>query len=214
VPDHVALIGKGRQWTYRQLDAHANGIAHAIADRALTASGCVAYLIDHSPEMVVATLAILKAGKTYLSIYPAMPAARQREIVRDVAPDLILTTAAQESRARELAGDAVPVLRLDDPRIQPAEDGPVLATLPHRPSTLFYTSGTTGQPKGVVKSHRAVLHRMWLAATHDDITPADRQSLLTHCSFSASETDMFGALLNGATLSTFDFASEGLAAFT
>ena len=59
VPDHVALTGKGRQWTYRQLDARANGIAHAVQTHARAGSGCVAYLIDHSPEMVIATLAIL-----------------------------------------------------------------------------------------------------------------------------------------------------------
>ena len=102
-PDHVALTGKGRQWTYRELDGRANWIAHAIRERARPGSGCVAYLVDHSPEMVIATLAVLKAGKTYLAIYPAMPGPRQAEIVRDVAPELILTTAAHESRARELA---------------------------------------------------------------------------------------------------------------
>ena len=72
-PDHVALTGKGRQWTYRDLDGRANWIAHAIRERARPGSGCVAYLVDHSPEMVIATLAVLKAGKTYLAIYPAMP---------------------------------------------------------------------------------------------------------------------------------------------
>ena len=191
----------------------ANWIAHAISARARPGSGCVAYLVDHSPEMVIATLAVMKAGKTYLAIYPAMPGTRQAEIVRDVAPELILTTAAHESRARELAADTCSVLRLDETDGGAAEEGPHLEARPQHPSTLFYTSGTTGQPKGVVKSHRAVLHRVWLAVQHDAVTPADRQSLLTHCSFSASETDMFGALLNGATLCVFDFAHEGLTAF-
>jgi non-ribosomal peptide synthetase component F len=58
-----------------------------------------------------------------------------------------------------------------------------------------------------------VLHRVWLAVQHDAIASSDRQSLLTHCSFSASESDMFGVLLQGGTLCVFDVAGEGLAAF-
>ena len=61
-----------------------------------------------------------------------------------------------------------------------------------------------------MKSHRAVLHRIWLAVQHDGVGPGDRQSLITHCAFSASETDTFGALLTGATLCVFDFTSEGM----
>jgi amino acid adenylation domain-containing protein len=212
-PNHVALTGQGRQWTYRDLDGRANRIAHAIRERARPGTGCVAYLVDHSPEMVIATLAVLKAGKTYLAIYPAMPATRQADVVRDVAPELILTTTALASRARELAAGVCSILVLDEVDAGPAEEGPQLEVRPQHPSTVFYTSGTTGQPKGVVKSHRAVLHRVWLAVQHDAVTLTDRQSLLTHCSFSASEADMFGALLNGATLCVFDFASEGLTAF-
>ncbi|HEV8197246.1 MAG TPA: thiamine pyrophosphate-requiring protein [Gemmatimonadales bacterium] len=212
-PLHLALTGPGRRWTYQELHRRTNGIAHAIREQARPGSGCVAYLCDHSPEMVIATLAVLKAGKTYLAIHPTMPATRQADIVRDVAPELIVTTAAFASRAGELADGSCPVLVLDEAGREAAEEGPQLEVQPQHPSTIFYTSGTTGLPKGVVKSHRAVLHRVWLAVQHDAVCPTDRQSLLTHCSFSASEADMFGALLNGATLCVFDFASEGLTAF-
>jgi amino acid adenylation domain-containing protein len=212
-PDDAALTGRGLRWTYRELDGLANAIAHAIERRARPGSGCVAFLCDHSPEMVIATLAILKAGKTYLAIYPAAPAARQADIVRDVVPELIVATAPFAVRAKELAAGICPVLLFDDVDSDHVAHGPQLDVRPQHSSTLFYTSGTTGQPKGVVKSHRAVLHRVWLAVQHDGIARGDRQSLLTHCSFSASESDLFGALLTGATLCVFAVASEGLPAF-
>ena len=212
-PNHIALTGNGRRWTYFDLNRRVNRIAHAI--RASTGSeiGCVALLVDQSPEMVIATLAVLKAGKIYLAIHPRLPALAQREIVRDAAPELILTTAALASRAREITAGADATLILDDIDERYSEENPQILTGPQDLSTIFYTSGTTGQPKGVMKSHRAVLHRVWLSAQHDAIVPSDRQSLLTHCSFSASESDMFGALLQGATVCVFDIAAEGLAAF-
>jgi len=213
-PGLVALVGDGQRWTYLDLNRRVNQIAHAI--RAFTGPGigCVAFLLDHSPEMVIATLAVLKAAKVYLAIHPGTPVTAQREIVRDAAPELMLTTAKLESRAREITSGACAVLRLDDIDERYSEADPQVMCKPCDPSTIFYTSGTTGQPKGVLKSHRAVLHRVWLSAQHDAIAPGDRQSLLTYCSFAASESDMFGALLNGATLCVFDIASKGLTSFS
>ncbi|MEQ1870803.1 MAG: amino acid adenylation domain-containing protein, partial [Vicinamibacterales bacterium] len=211
--DHLALTGGDRRWTYRQLHHETNRTAHAILQRTPAGPGCVTYLLDHSPEMVAATLAVLKAGKTYLALHPAVPAAAQQAILHDVMPQLLITSRALEAQALELAAGLCSVITLEtiDPLLP--DTPPSVATQPGDPSTLFYTSGTTGLPKGVVKSHRAVLHRVWLSAEHDRVAPTDRQSLLTHCSFSASESDMFGALLQGATLCTFDIASMGLGAF-
>ena len=209
----LALTGGGRRWTYGELNGQANRIAHAIRGRTPRGAGSVAYLLGQSPEMVIATLSVLKAGKTYIAIHPRMPLEAQAEIMRDIAPELLLTTADLEPRARELAAGACDVLTLGAIDERYPDGDPPVVTRPEDPSTIFYTSGTTRHAKGVVKSHRAVLHRVWLSTQYDAITPADRQSLLTHCSFSASESDMFGALLQGASVHVFDIVSKGLAAF-
>ena len=211
--NHIALTGNGQRWTYSDLNRRANRIADAIKAFTKSGAGCVAFLADQSPEMVIATLGVLKAGKTYLAIHPLMPTLAQQEIVRDAAPELVLTTPALESRAREIAGGTAEVLALNTIDERYSEEDPAVSICPSDLSTIIYTSGSTGKPKGVMKSHRAVLHRVWLSAQHDAIVPSDRQSLLTHCSFSASEADIFGALLQGATVCVFDIASEGLASF-
>jgi amino acid adenylation domain-containing protein len=212
-PENIALTGEGHQWTYAELNYRVNRIAHAI--RALTSPhvGCVAFLLKQSPEMVIATLAVLKAGKTYLGIHPEMPAAAQRDIVQDAAPELIVTSGELSSRAREIAASKCEILVVDEIDERYSDQNLELSIAPQDPSSIFYTSGTTGNPKGVVKSHRAVLHRVWLSTQHDVIVPADRQSLLTHASFSASESDMFAALLQGARVCVFDIGSRGFAEF-
>lgn len=162
--------------------------------------------------MVIAMLSVMKAGKAYLAIHPGLPLTAQTDIVQDVAPILMLATTARASRAREIAAGCCHVLTLDDIGDDASASNPDPRCRPEDPSTIFYTSGTTGQSKAVFRNHRFVMHRAWLSSVHDAFTTADRQSLLTHCSFAASQTD-FPALLQGATLCVFDVATEGLAAF-
>lgn len=211
--DCVAVVANGKRLTYHELNGHAGSIARAIQARTAPGRGCVAFLVDHSPHMVACPLGVLKAGKVQLAIHPHMPAAAQRDIVRDAVPEMIVTSAAMEARAREIAEGSFPILVLDEIDPHSAAASSTIAAGPDDLATLFYTSGTTGQPKGVMKSHRAVMHRIWLLGQHDAIVPADRQSLLTYCSFAASEADLFGALLYGATLCLFDIVSKGLEEF-
>lgn len=207
----TALCGNGEEWTYDELERRSNQVARAILDRTSPGIGCVAYLVDHSPNMVICALGALKAAKAYLCLHPTLPAAAQRDVVRDAAPDLLLTDAYHETAARSLAGDERPTILLEeiDSRYSAAPLG--LKIDPSDPAVIFYTSGSTGRPKGVVKSHRTLLHRAWLCAQYDSINTTDRQSLLTYCSFASSEADCFGALLNGAALESFDIASRGFA---
>jgi amino acid adenylation domain-containing protein len=207
----TALCGNGEEWTYDELERRSNQVARAILDRISPGIGCVAYLVDHSPNMVICALGALKAAKAYLCLHPTMPAAAQLDVVRDAAPDVLLTDASHETAARSLAGDDRSIILLEeiDSRYSAAPLG--LKIDSSDPAVIFYTSGSTGRPKGVVKSHRTLLHRAWLCAQYDSISTTDRQSLLTYCSFASSEADCFGALLNGAALELFDVASRGFA---
>ena len=98
-PDRVALTGAGRQWTYSDLARATNRIARAIRARTPAEIGCVAFLVPQSPEMVLATLGVVKSGKAYLGIHPQMPAAAQRNILQDAMPQLLLTIADLLPRA-------------------------------------------------------------------------------------------------------------------
>ncbi len=212
-PNQVAVAGNGQRWTYAELNSRTNQIARAILERATRGTGCVAYLVGHSPDMVVCALAILKAGKAYLCIHPGLPAAAMRDVCADAIPDLILCDAAHAPAAREIAGGTRRVLVLDEIDAGSSAADLESTLTPEQPAVIFYTSGSTGRPKGVVKSHRAVLHRAWLASQYDLVRPGDRHSLLTYCGFASSEADVFGALLNGAAVHLFDVASLGLTDF-
>jgi amino acid adenylation domain-containing protein len=210
----TAVFGPGGQLTYRALDARTNQVANAILDRTRPGMGCVAFLVDHSPDMVVCALAILKAAKAYLCIHPAMPLSVQGNIIGDAAPDLLITNARYLGSLREFAvAEGLPILCLEDIDARYSEAAPAVSILPHDPAAIFYTSGSTGRPKGVLISHRTVLHRAWLCTQYERSGVADHMSLLTSCSFASSQSDLFGALLNGATLELYDIASQGLVRF-
>lgn len=211
--DRTAITGNGRSLSYRELDQRSSEVAQAILARSRTGSSCVAYLVDHSPDMVICALAALKAGKAFLCIHPGIPLAGQQDIVADAAPELLLADAAHAQAARSLAGDELPVLLLDEVGGEPSDAAPAPAPTADTPAAIFYTSGSTGRPKGVYKDHRMVLHRAWLCARYDAIGIGDRQTLMTYCSFVSSEPDVFGALLNGAQLELYDVGSQGLIDF-
>jgi amino acid adenylation domain-containing protein len=208
---HLAIRDQEHSWTYKELQRRANQLAQAVLERSSVGAGCVAYLVPHSPEMVLCGLGILKAGKTSLCIHPSLPTAAQRDILSDACPDLLITCRSMESRAREIIEDRCGLFILEDMDDMAAELQANVPVQTGDAALIFYTSGSTGRPKGVVKSHRGVLHRAWLCAQYDHFRPADRHSLFTYCSFATTESDVYGTLLNGATLCLFDLATRGLA---
>ncbi|AUH39488.1 non-ribosomal peptide synthetase [Streptomyces sp. CMB-StM0423] len=183
-PEAPALESDGTALSYAELNARANRLAHALAARAIGPEDIVALVLPRSVDLVVAELAVLKAGAAYLPVDPVYPAARREFMLADARPALVL----------------------DDPRTlaelaagQPDGD-PGVAVDPRRPAYVIYTSGSTGRPKGVVVPHTGIAS---LVAFHTErlrITPGSRLPQSASPSFDACTWEMCVALLTGATL--------------
>jgi surfactin family lipopeptide synthetase A len=183
--------------TYSDLNAVANRVAHRILAVG-PAARTVALLFDRGTEFLVAFLAVLKAGKIAVPLDRTYPRARTDYMLTDAQCEVIVTDTANKGLALELAQGRT-VVNSDELPGDALFENPSLEIEPSSYAYLLCTSGSTGEPKGVIENHRNVLHFSRVFAESFPIVPDDRITLLTSCSFSASMADIFGALLNGAS---------------
>ncbi len=196
--------------SYDALNRAANRLAHAILALRGPEPEPVALLLGQGVAAVVAILAVLKAGKFYVPLDLAFPQARLGAIVGDADAPLLLASTQTMPLAQGLAQGSRALL--DVQRLDPSLDD-ANPSLPLGAGTLLnimYTSGSTGQPKGVLQSHRNILHDTRATTILLGYGPHDRFSLLSPYSFGASASDIFGALLNGAALFPYDLKGQGL----
>jgi len=213
-PCKIAVKSKKHEWSYEELDDAANRIAHSILSMCKEGEERIALLFEHDAPMVAALLGTLKAGKTYVPLDPGYPLERLDYILRDSQAGAILTNNKNLALALELIGDGLLLINIDslDPMapivdIKRTADASELAY-------ILYTSGSTGRPKGVMQNHRNVLHFIRVYTNNLHISTDDRMTLLSSYSFDAAVMDIYGALLNGATLYPVDIREEGLAALS
>jgi amino acid adenylation domain-containing protein len=209
-PNRVAIKTKHQQLTYAELNQAANRVAHAIMDKRGSGDEPIALLFAQDVAVLVAMLGVLKAGKCYVPLDPSHPQPRLMSLLEHSQAGLILTNARHLPLAQSLAHAALDVLDTDalDARESPANLG--LSFAADGLACLLYTSGSTGQPKGVLQSHRTILHRVWSETNHLGICPDDRAVMLNPFTFSASLRVIFSTLLNGAALYPFSIREDGL----
>ncbi|MFG2847006.1 AMP-binding protein [Kitasatospora sp. NPDC048296] len=204
-PDATALVCRGVEVSYAELNERANRLARLLIERGAGPEDLVALALPRSIELAVALLAVLKSGAAYLPIDPTWPAERIAHMLRDARPVVAL---AVEATAAVLAeAPAAPVLVLDRPEFRaetaehpgtdPADADRRLPLLPEHPAYVIYTSGSTGRPKGVVGIHAAeVNHLSAIARRHP--YRADRPALAkSSMSFVDGSTELLGGLLYG-----------------
>ncbi|MFI0982767.1 amino acid adenylation domain-containing protein [Streptomyces sp. NPDC021093] len=201
-PEAPALVHGGRTFSYRELDQRANRLARLLIEGGVGPERVVALVLPKSADMVVAALAVQKAGGAYLPVDPAHPADRIAYMLADAAPACVLTTSGVE-----LPATSCPQVLLDDhDATRDLADGPVsdaerLAPLElDHPAYVIYTSGSTGRPKGVVVTHRGLGDLSVSVAERYLLDQGSRVLQLASPSFDASVLEAVMALTNGAAL--------------
>ncbi|QEE45378.1 non-ribosomal peptide synthetase [Rhizobium sp. WL3] len=200
-PDALAIICDDARLTYSELDALSDGLATYLVSCGVEKGDVICLLVPRSLETVVAKLAILKAGAGYLPLDPAYPSDHLQYVLEECRPKVVFTTSdkGQDLGALEHSGGrVVDLLTLlqslgpGDASRLPIVEGADLAY-------VMYTSGSTGRPKGVAVPHRGIT-RLVLDQNFIEFHPRDMVLHSTTISFDASTVDVWGALLNGATL--------------
>jgi len=207
-PNSLAINDGRVAWSYGELDKQANGIANTIISQLGPGEGRVALLFEQSAAMVAGMLGVLKAGKTYVPLDPLHPKQRLQFILQDADIGGIVCSDTCLSLAKVCADEVLPVIGTG--QISPATAAPTIVRNPDTETYVLYTSGSTGQPKGVLQCDRNVLHFISAYTNALHLNAGDRLSLFPSYGFDASVMDIYGALLNGASLYVRDLRGLGM----
>jgi amino acid adenylation domain-containing protein len=209
-PDRIAVKAEDRSLTYDELNQAANRIAHALLVQRGKQEEPIGLVLDHGVEAVTAILGVLKAGKMYVPLDPSFPTSRNRDVLEDSEPGLIVTDNKNFPLAVELASKKLALINIDEFRRSYPVENTDLRTAPDTLAYILYTSGSTGKPKGVVQNHRNVLHLIMRHTNRAHISPDDRTAVLRSFSVHGGTLQTFGGLLNGAAILPFDIKREGV----
>jgi amino acid adenylation domain-containing protein len=210
-PDRIAVKSKGGALTYKALNQTANRIARLILEQSGDTEKPVALLLDKDARALAAILGVLKAGKMYLVLDPWFPGERVTFMLNDSRADLLVSDSKNLTLAAALARDQQKSLNLDAVESNHSSENVGVPILPDAFAYIRYTSGSVGQPKGVLENHRNMLHNVMNVTNALHICADDRVTLLGSLSTGQAATDMYAALLNGAALYPWDIKQEGLA---
>lgn len=188
-PDKPAVITPARVLTYAELDQRSNQLAHELRSRGVGPDMLVPIVMDKGWEQLVAVFGVLKAGGAYVPLDAAGSEERLAGIIKNSGAKLVLTQARYEEDAPWAQG--LTVLVVDDKPI--VHDGGRLAPVqsPRSLAYVLYTSGSTGEPKGVMIEHRSVTNRMMEVKERFGLLPADRAIALTALHHDLSVFDVF-----------------------
>jgi amino acid adenylation domain-containing protein len=198
-PELPALSYERTEMSYEELNCRANQVGHYLRKRGVGPEVPVGLYMKRVPDMLVAMLGIIKAGGAYVPLDLGFPRERLEFILHDTRAPLVVTDGSVAGR---LPADAV-TLRLDvdwsEIGSEPSSN-PRAVTLPSGLACVLYTSGSSGQPKGVMIPHQSLGHYTAVAAREFELEARDRVLQFASIAFDSSLEEIFPTLTTGATL--------------
>jgi aspartate racemase len=201
-PDAVALKFRDQQMTYRQLNVRANQVAHRLRELGVGPEVMVGTVLERSLEMVVGLLGILKAGGAFVPLDASYPAERLVFMAADTKAPVMLVQSSVALKMDVKSWSTAVKVSLDGVNSEidrQSSENPGNLTTAGNLAYVMYTSGSTGQPKGVMVNHRAVVR---LVKNTNYVELGNRETFLqfSPISFDASTLEIWGPLLNGGCL--------------
>ncbi|WP_225101369.1 non-ribosomal peptide synthetase [Streptomyces sp. CoH27] len=192
-PDAVAVVSRGQRLSYAELDAHARALAHRLRQEGVRPGDRVALRADRSADLLVAVLAVWRAGAAYVPLDPEYPDERAAYVLSDSGATVLLASPAPPTA---LAAACRTVLRIEESAGE-APDGDPVTPLPADLAYVLYTSGSTGRPKGVEVAHGSLARLVAAMADVLRAAPDDVWLGLTALSFDISTVELFVPLTTG-----------------
>ncbi|MBA2736797.1 MAG: amino acid adenylation domain-containing protein [Pyrinomonadaceae bacterium] len=196
-PDRVAIVCRGKQLTYGELNARANQLAWHLRSRGIVPETLIPICVDRSIEMAIGILGILKSGAAYVPIDPAYPAERIEFMLADTSAPFIVTQSfhLQSSVSEKILLDTDWEIIAQHPT-----HNPTAAAKPENLAYVIYTSGSTGKPKGAMLTHANLSHYVQALQQEFSLTPEDRYLHLASIAFSSSRRHLLFPLAHGASV--------------
>jgi amino acid adenylation domain-containing protein/non-ribosomal peptide synthase protein (TIGR01720 family) len=199
-PDTIAVSCENARLSYRNLNCHANQLAHYLVKIGVKPDRRIALCVERSVELIVGLLAILKAGGAYVPLDPTYPKERLAYMIGDADAGIVIT---QESLLSTIPADAAQVICIDSDwesiEVQNASNLPDIAG-PENLAYVMYTSGSTGRPKGVMVEHRQLLSYTLGVMERLEIEPKWSYAMVQPLTVDSSITMIYPALCTGGHL--------------
>ncbi|KAF9923034.1 hypothetical protein BGZ67_010144, partial [Mortierella alpina] len=199
-PGALSIVCGHQSLTYTELNAESNRLAHHLIELGVRTGFIVALCLERSTTMIVAMLAILKAGAAYLPLDPHYTGDRLKGILSDATPQIVIVDAVGRKALSELVAAEMVVLDVGELQGEDISNPVVLGQDPGNLAYVIYTSGSTGRPKGVMVEHRGVASLVQYHSELIGVYEGNRMLQFASLSFDFSVWEIFLTLCSGATL--------------